>query len=93
MTTSVVKEFRRIGAGLGGGSGWMSLRLNLHTGLLKNCWYLDNQYAPAASVPILGLDMYENSYQIDYGAAAPADLDAFLRNIQRERSQCSWIRH
>lgn len=47
MTTSVVKEFRRIGAGLGGGSGWMSLGLNLHTGSLKNCWHWDHQYAAA----------------------------------------------
>jgi Fe-Mn family superoxide dismutase len=35
-------------------------------------------------MPILVLDMYEHSYQIDYGAAAPAYLDAFFRNLHWE---------
>jgi Fe-Mn family superoxide dismutase len=78
------KEFRRIGAGLGGGSGWVTLGLNLHTGLLENYWQWDHLHAPAATVPILVLDMYEHSYQMDYGAAAPAYLDAFFRNIHWE---------
>lgn len=78
------KEFRRIGAGLGGGSGWVTLGLNLHTGTLENYWHWDHQYAPTASLPILVLDMYEHSYQMDYGAAAPAYLDAFFKNIQWE---------
>lgn len=78
------KEFRRIGAGLGGGSGWVTLGLNLHTGSLENYWHWDHQYAPAASLPILVLDMYEHSYQMDYGAAAPAYLDAFFNNIRWE---------
>ena len=78
------KEFRRIGTGLGGGSGWVTLGLNLHTGALENYWHWDHQYAPAASLPILVLDMYEHSYQMDYGAAAPAYLDAFFRNIRWE---------
>lgn len=78
------KEFRRIGAGLGGGSGWVTLGLNLHTASLENYWHWDHQFSPAASVPILVLDMYEHSYQMDYGAAAPAYLDAFFRNIHWE---------
>lgn len=78
------KEFRRIGAGLGGGSGWVTLGLNLHTGLLENYWHWDHLHAPAAAVPILVLDMYEHSYQMDYGAAAPAYLDVFFRNIHWE---------
>lgn len=78
------KEFRRIGAGLSGGSGWVTLGLNLHTGLLENYWHADHQHSPAAALPILVLDMYEHSYQMDYGAAAPAYLDAFFRNIQWE---------
>jgi Fe-Mn family superoxide dismutase len=78
------KEFRRIGTGLGGGSGWVTLGLNLHTSLLENYWQWDHLHAPAATVPILVLDMYEHSYQMDYGAAAPAYLDAFFRNLQWE---------
>lgn len=76
------KEFRRIGAGLGGGSGWVLLGYNLHTGLLENYWLWDHAHSPAATLPILVMDMYEHSYQMDYGAAAPAYIDAFFRNIQ-----------
>jgi superoxide dismutase, Fe-Mn family len=33
-------------------------------------------------VPILVMDMYEHSYQMDYGAAAAKYVDAFFQNIQ-----------
>lgn len=39
--------------------------------------------APASS-PILMLDMYEHSYQMDYGAAAAKYIDAFMQNINWE---------
>jgi superoxide dismutase, Fe-Mn family len=76
------KEFRRIAAGLGGGSGWVQLGYNLHTGLLENYWQWDHQHSPAATLPILVMDMYEHSYQMDYGAAAQGYIDAFFRNVQ-----------
>ena len=76
------KEFRRIGAGLGGGSGWVVLGYNLHTGLLENYWLGDHLHAPVATLPILVMDMYEHSYQMDYGATAASYIDAFFRNIQ-----------
>jgi Fe-Mn family superoxide dismutase len=76
------KEFKRIGAGLGGGSGWVVLGYNLHTNLLENYWLADHLHSPAATLPILVLDMYEHSYQMDYGATATAYVDAFFRNIQ-----------
>lgn len=76
------KEFRRIGAGLGGGSGWLVLGFNLHTGLLENYWLSDHLHSPAATLPILVMDMYEHAYQMDYGAAATAYVDAFFRNVQ-----------
>jgi Fe-Mn family superoxide dismutase len=76
------KEFRRIGSGLGGGSGWVVLGYNLHNGLLENYWLGDHLHSPAATYPILVLDMYEHSYQIDYGATATSYVDAFFRNIQ-----------
>jgi len=75
------KEFRRMGAGLGGGSGWVVLGYNLHTGLLENYWLSDHLHSSAAALPLLVMDMYEHSYQMDYGAAAPAYVDAFFRNI------------
>lgn len=78
------KEFKRMGAGLGGGSGWVVLGYNLHSGLLENYWQWDHMHAPSATLPILVMDMYEHSYQMDYGAAAPVYVDAFFRNIHWE---------
>lgn len=75
-------EFRRIGAGLGGGSGWVVLGHNLHTGQIENYWLWDHLHAPAMTVPLLVMDMYEHSYQMDYGAAAAGYIDAFFRNIR-----------
>ena len=77
-------EFRRIGAGLAGGSGWVLLGFNLHTGQLENYWMADHAHAPAATVPIMVMDMYEHSYQMDFGAAAARYIDAFFQNIQWE---------
>jgi len=75
-------EFRRIAAGLGGGSGWVLLGYNRHTGLIENYWLADHLHGPTDTVPLLVMDMYEHSYQIDYGAAAAKYIDAFFRNIR-----------
>jgi len=75
------REFRRIGAGLGGGSGWVMLAWNTHTKTLENYWMSDHMHAPATALPLLVMDMYEHSYQMDYGAAAVQYIDAFMRNI------------
>ena len=75
-------EYRRIAAGLGGGSGWVILGFNVHTRRLENYWMADHATAPAATLPLLVLDMYEHSYQMDYGAATAKYVDAFFRNIQ-----------
>lgn len=75
-------EFRRIGAGLGGGSGWVILGFNAHTRQLENYWLADHAHGPAATMPILVMDMYEHSYQMDFGAAAGKYIDAFFQNIQ-----------
>jgi Fe-Mn family superoxide dismutase len=77
-------EFRRIGAGLAGGSGWVVLGFNAHTRKLENYWLADHAHGPAATLPILVMDMYEHAYQMDYGAAAAKYLDAFFANIQWE---------
>jgi Fe-Mn family superoxide dismutase len=86
------KEFRRMGAGLGGGSGWVVLGYNLHTGSLENYWLWDHLHSPAATLPLLVMDMYEHSYQMDYGAAAPAYVDAFFRNIHWQVVAARWVK-
>lgn len=83
-------EFRRIGAGLGGGSGWVVLGLNQHTRQLENYWMADHAHAPAATVPLLVMDMYEHSYQMDYGAAAAKYVDAFMRNVHWDTVAARW---
>ena len=74
-------EFRRVGAGLGGGSGWVMLAYNRHTGMLENYWLADHTNSPPDSVPLLVMDMYEHSYHMDYGTAAARYIDAFFNNI------------
>jgi Fe-Mn family superoxide dismutase len=74
-------EFRRIGQGLGGGSGWVVLGYNRHLGLLENYWMADHGTAPVNAQPLLVMDMYEHAYQMDYGAAAARYIDAFFANI------------
>jgi superoxide dismutase, Fe-Mn family len=78
-------EFRRIAAGLGGGSGWVVLGFNEHLRQLENFWMADHAHAPAYTRPVLVMDMYEHAYQMDYGAAAAKYIDAFFQNIQWER--------
>lgn len=75
-------EFRKIGLGLGGGSGWVVLGYNQSLKLLENYWMADHASAPANTHPILVMDMYEHAYQMDYGAAAAKYIDAFFANIQ-----------
>jgi Fe-Mn family superoxide dismutase len=75
-------EFRKIGLGLGGGSGWVVLGYNNHLKLLENYWLADHATAPAGVRPLLVMDMYEHAYQMDYGAAAAKYIDAFFSNIQ-----------
>ena len=75
-------EFRKIGQGLGGGSGWVVLGFNEHLGLLENYWLADHATNPAFTKPVLVMDMYEHAYQMDYGAAAAKYIEAFFANIQ-----------
>jgi Fe-Mn family superoxide dismutase len=75
-------EFRKIGAGLGGGSGWVVLGYNARLKLLENYWMADHSTHPPETTPLLVMDMYEHSYQMDYGAAAAKYIDAFFANIQ-----------
>ena len=59
-------------------SGWLVLGFNLHTQQLENYWMADHAHAPAATMPILVMDMYEHSYQMHYGAAGAKYIDALF---------------
>jgi superoxide dismutase, Fe-Mn family len=74
-------EFRKIATGLGGGSGWVILGINEQLNLLENYWMADHATAPAYTKPLLVLDMYEHSYQMDYGAQVARYIDAFFVNL------------
>jgi Fe-Mn family superoxide dismutase len=58
------------------------LGFNQHTRQFENYWLADHAHGPTATTPILVMDMYEHSYQMDFGAAAPRYIDAFFQNIQ-----------
>ncbi|OYZ19226.1 MAG: superoxide dismutase [Bdellovibrio sp. 28-41-41] len=77
-------EFKKIAQGLGGGSGWVILGYNYHFKTIENYWSWDHMHSPPATVPLLAMDMYEHSYQMDYGAAAAKYIDAFIQNINWE---------
>lgn len=77
-------EFKKTGNSLSGGSGWTVLAFNLHTREVHNYWTSDHAHYAAFSVPLLVLDMYEHSYQMDYGAAAAKYVDAFMQNVNWE---------
>lgn len=77
-------EFKKTANALSGGAGWAVLAYNLHTGEIHNYWQADHLHNAPMSRPLLALDMYEHSYQMDYGAAAAKYVDAFMRNVNWE---------
>lgn len=85
-------EFRRTGLSLAGGSGWCTLVYNLHTKSLHNHWAWDHMHSAVAGMPLLVLDMYEHSFHMDYGTAAPRYVDAFLRNVNWEEVDRRYVR-
>jgi|SRR5579859_484186 len=74
-------EFTAMGKALGGGSGWVLLTWSARDKRLVNQWAADHTMSLAGSTPILALDMYEHAYAIDFGAAAGAYVDAFMKII------------
>jgi Fe-Mn family superoxide dismutase len=76
------EQFRAAGAGLGGGSGWVVLGLELDTGGLRTTGGGNHTQALAAAAPLLVMDMYEHAYQMDFGAAAARYIDAFFANVR-----------
>jgi superoxide dismutase, Fe-Mn family len=74
--------FRATAMALGGGSGWVVLDLNFHSGDLRTYGSGGHSQAVAFGAPLLVLDMYEHAYAIDYGAAHAKYIDAFFQNLQ-----------
>lgn len=62
--------------------GWVILGLNTYDGKLHNyCLDSHNFNVPAATVPILVMDVYEHAYMIDYGVKRPPYIEAFMKNV------------
>jgi Fe-Mn family superoxide dismutase len=78
------QHMRATGMGLGGGSGWAILGLELDTGALRTVWSGNHTQVLATSVPLLVMDMYEHSYHIDFGAGVARYIDAFFSNVNWE---------
>lgn len=82
-------QFAAMGKALGGGSGWVLLTYSHRDKKLVNQWAADHTCCLAGASPILALDMYEHSYQMDYGAKAAAYVDVYMNNINWEKtSRC-----
>ena len=62
----------------------MILALNFHTGDLHNYWAWDHMHNALFSRSLLAMDMYEHAYQMDYGAAAPKYVEAFMQIVNWE---------
>lgn len=77
-------EFKVTGQSLGGGSGWVILAYSPRDKRLFNIWSSDHTQSLAAGIPVLVMDMYEHSYQMDYGADAKSYIEAFFKNINWE---------
>lgn len=75
-------QFRATALGLGGGSGWVILALELDTGGLRTYGSTGHPQTLAVSLPLLVLDMYEHSYHLDFGAEHARYIDAFFANVQ-----------
>ena len=75
-------EFTSMGKALGGGSGWVLLSWSPRDRKLVNQWAADHCHTLAGGTPILALDMYEHSYQMDFGAKAAGYVDAFMSAIR-----------
>src|SRR5262249_14846403 len=71
-------EFVGTGKALRGGAGWVLLSSSHRDRRLMNQWAADHTHALAGGTPVLALDMYEHSYQLDYGASAERYVDAFM---------------
>jgi len=75
-------EFLAMGKAQGGGSGWVLLTWSPRDQRLTNQWAMDHTTTLAGGTPILGLDMYEHSYHMDYGAKAATYVETYMAAIR-----------
>ena len=75
------QEFVGMANGLAGGSGWVLLTYVPRDARLINQIASENDQGIPGGVPILGLDLYEHAYHLEFGANAGAYIAAFMRNI------------
>jgi Fe-Mn family superoxide dismutase len=75
-------EFVAMRKALGGGSGWVLLSWSPRDRKMVNQWASDHCHTLAGGTPILALDMYEHSYQMDFGAKAASYVDTFMDTIR-----------
>ena len=85
-------EFIAMGKALGGGSGWVLLSWSPRDGKLVNQWASDHCHTLAGGTPILALDMYEHSYQMDFGAKAAGYVDTFMEVIRWKNADREFTR-
>lgn len=74
-------EFKKMALSLGGGSGWALLVYNRRFKRLENVWSWDHLHGLWDSEIVLALDMYEHSYQMDFGANTKGYVEVFFKNI------------
>ena len=75
-------EFIAMGKAIGGGAGWVLLSWSPRDKRLTNQWAMDHSTTLAGGTPILGLDMYEHSYHMDYGAKAATYVETYMAAIR-----------
>ena len=75
-------EFMAMGKALGGGSGWVLLDLVAARWPAGQSMGADHTTMLAGGNPILALDMYENSYHLDFGAKAAGYVDTFMQAVR-----------
>lgn len=76
------QDFRLTGMSLAGGSGWIVASYDPRSQEVHNWWAFDHTHSVPGGVPVLVMDMYEHSYQMDYGANAKGYIDAFFQNVK-----------
>ena len=74
-------RLRATAMSLGGGSGWATIGMSMHTGELAVLWSGNHTQNAPATLPLVVIDMYEHAYAIDYGAGAAGYVDAVFANL------------
>jgi Fe-Mn family superoxide dismutase len=80
------KDFRAVGAMRG--IGWAALYEDSVSGRLINFWINEHDVShPAASTPILIMDVFEHAFMLDYGLKRADYIEAFFKNIDWQAAE------